>query len=146
MIQTTGRAVHVFPLNTFSANSPLPHRWIGGFITAHGVAKICSVLVCGTRLLAQQGGAPDRIYVNGTVITMDGAARVVQAVAIRGDRIAAAGPDAQIRNMAGPNTVVVDLSGKTLLPGLIDAHSHFPGSGTSARVRPSPARTCSPSP
>ena len=65
----------------------------------HGVAKIGSALVCVTRLLAQQGGAPDRIYVNGTVITMDGAARVVQAVAVRGDRITAAGPDAQIRVM-----------------------------------------------
>src|ERR1700677_1787280 len=73
----------------------------------------------------------DRIYVNGTVITMNGA-QTVQAVAVRGDRIAAVGTNADIRKMASSSTAVVDLQGKTMLPGLIDTHSHFPGSGTSA--------------
>ncbi len=82
-------------------------------------------------LVAQQVSVPDTIYINGSVITMDGA-RIVQAVAVRGDRIAATGTSEAIRKMAGPATTIVDLKGATMLPGLIDPHSHFPGSGTSA--------------
>ena len=92
-------------------------------------AAVC-LFACAT-LIRAQGNAPDRIYVNGTVITMNGA-QIVEAVAVRGDRIVGAGSNADIRKMAGSGTVVVDLKGKTMLPGLIDTHSHFPGSGTSA--------------
>src|ERR1019366_4174320 len=76
--------------------------------------------------------APDTIYINGTVVTMANASRSVQAVAVHGDRIAAVGSTADIQKSAGPNTKVVDLRGATMLPGLIDAHSHFPAAGVSA--------------
>jgi imidazolonepropionase-like amidohydrolase len=76
-------------------------------------------------LVAQQVSVPDTIYINGSVITMDGA-RIVQAVAVRGDRIAATGTSEAIRKMAGPATTIVDLKGATMLPGLIDPHSLFP--------------------
>ena len=56
-------------------------------------------------LLAAQGNTPDRIYLNGTVITMNGA-RIVQAVAVRGDRIVGAGSDSEMRKMAGAGTAV----------------------------------------
>jgi predicted amidohydrolase YtcJ len=79
-------------------------------------------------LLLGQGDAPDRIYVNGTVITMNGA-QIVQAVAVRGDRIVGAGSNADIRKMGGPRATVIDLKGKTMLPGFIDAHSHLTMAG-----------------
>jgi predicted amidohydrolase YtcJ len=79
-----------------------------------------------------QPTAPDSIYVNGTVLTMDGSARTVEAVSVKGDRIADVGANADIRRSAGSSTRLVDLNGKVLLPGLIDAHSHFPGNGTNA--------------
>ena len=82
--------------------------------------------------LGAQGTAPDTIYVNGTIVTMDAQSRSVAAVATRGDRIVAVGTDVAIRRLADDRTRVVDLQQRTMLPGFIDAHSHFPGSGTAA--------------
>src|SRR5439155_12790154 len=70
-----------------------------------------------------------RIFVNGVVLTMDAAGRTSQAVAIRGEKIVSVGTSAAIRKLAGPATYVVDLGGRTLLPGLYAAHDHFPGAG-----------------
>ncbi|HIM50839.1 MAG TPA: amidohydrolase [Acidobacteria bacterium] len=75
-----------------------------------------------------RGIAPDTIWVNGTVVTMEGE-RVVQAVAVLGDLIVAVGSDAAVRGLAGPETRVVDLNGRTMTPGFYAAHDHFPGSG-----------------
>ena len=75
-----------------------------------------------------RGIAPDTIWVNGTVVTMEGE-RVVQAVAVLGDLIVAVGSDATVRGLAGPETRVVDLDGRTMTPGFYAAHDHFPGSG-----------------
>jgi len=78
-----------------------------------------------------QGVAPDTIWVNGTVITMEGE-RVVQAVAVFGDLIVAVGSDAEVRGLTSPKTRVVDLNGRTMTPGFYAAHDHFPGSGRAA--------------
>ena len=56
---------------------------------------------------------------------MDDCDRVVQAVAISGDRIATVGSDEEISALAGPCTQVMDLEGAAVLPGLIDTHAHF---------------------
>jgi hypothetical protein len=72
---------------------------------------------------------PDRIFVNGTVVTLDARNRVVQAVSVRSGRIAAAGSDSDIRAAAGQGTEVIDLKGKTLLPGFYAAHDHLPQAG-----------------
>ena len=66
------------------------------------------------------------LYRGGPIITMDGdAPRTVEAVVTRGDRIAFAGTEKQAREVAGKDAAVRDLGGATLLPGFIDAHSHF---------------------
>lgn len=65
------------------------------------------------------------VYVNGVVITMDRTARNVQAVAVDGDRILAAGSNDEIRKLANSKTRVVDLGNKVILPGFISAHDHF---------------------
>ena len=77
--------------------------------------------------------APGKIYVNGVVVTMDAAGRTAQAVAIRGEEIAAVGTNDEIRRLASPSTVVVDLAGKVMLPGLYAAHDHFPSAGSVTR-------------
>lgn len=82
--------------------------------------------------LAQPAGAPHAIYVNGTIITMGGPAPTAEAVSVTHDRIVAVGRDADIRATATSGTRVVDLQGRTMLPGFIDAHSHFPSSGINA--------------
>jgi len=60
---------------------------------------------------------------------MDAKERVVQAVAVRGERIVAVGAEEEILPFIGRETKVLDLSGDTVLPGLIDTHAHFPRIG-----------------
>ena len=73
---------------------------------------------------------PDQqLFINGTVLTMDADNRVVEALATRGDRIEAVGTSEDIMALAEEGAEVVDLAGRTLMPGFIDAHGHFPGSG-----------------
>jgi len=68
---------------------------------------------------------PDLTLVNGTIITVDTSDTIAQAVAIQGDRISGVGETAFIDSLAGPNTRRLDLNGRTVLPGLLDAHAHF---------------------
>lgn len=66
------------------------------------------------------------LYLGGPIITMDGETpQTVEAVLTKGDRIAFAGSEKQARAAAGDGAVVHDLNGATMLPGFIDAHSHF---------------------
>lgn len=67
---------------------------------------------------------PDVILHNAKVVTVDPQFRVVSAVAIEKDRIAAVGDDAAVLKLRGDRTQVIDLAGKTVLPGLIDSHTH----------------------
>ena len=66
----------------------------------------------------------DTIYYNGKIITLWDAHPVCEAVAIRGNRFIAVGSNAEILKTAGPATKRVDLQGRTVLPGLIDSHTH----------------------
>ncbi|MCC6924749.1 amidohydrolase [Novosphingobium sp.] len=70
--------------------------------------------------------APASLWFDGTIITMDGPApRTVQAVVARDGRIVFAGPLARARKIAGARPELHDLDGATMLPGFVDAHSHF---------------------
>ncbi|MFN7931991.1 MAG: amidohydrolase [Bryobacteraceae bacterium] len=80
-------------------------------------------------LLASTLSAADVIYRNGTVLTMDPAGRVAEAVAIENGRITRAGTNAEIGTNAAR---IVDLKGRTVLPGFYAAHDHFPSSGLAA--------------
>ncbi len=73
--------------------------------------------------------APDTVYVGGAIVTMDPSGRTVEAVAVRGGLVEAVGRQVEIRKLAGPSTKVVDLNGRTMLPGFFAAHDHFPGAG-----------------
>lgn len=77
----------------------------------------------------------DVVYVNGTVLTMNATNAIAQAVAVEGEKIKAVGSTTEIQALIGPKTRVVDLAGKTLIPGFVDAHSHFPESGIRALYR-----------
>jgi predicted amidohydrolase YtcJ len=71
------------------------------------------------------GEFADTILVNGNLITMDTNLPSAQALAIKNGRILQLGTDDTIRGLAGESTQVIDLSGKTATPGLIDAHNHL---------------------
>ena len=71
----------------------------------------------------------DLVLRNGRVVTVDPGKPEAQAVAIRADRIAAVGTDAEIARFIGPKTEVIDLGGKLAIPGFVEAHGHFLGLG-----------------
>jgi predicted amidohydrolase YtcJ len=71
----------------------------------------------------------DLILTNGNVITVDAERPQVEALAVRGDRILAVGSNQEIEAYRGAETRVIDLEGETAVPGLIDAHLHFPRLG-----------------
>jgi predicted amidohydrolase YtcJ len=66
---------------------------------------------------------------NGTILTVEDAAPVAEALAVRGDRIVAVGREAEIAPYIGPATKIIDLRGATAIPGFIESHGHFMGTG-----------------
>ena len=72
-------------------------------------------------------GYADTVLYNGQVLTMDRdqpPINAVQAIAIREGRILAVGEDDRILRMAGPDTARMNLNGRTVIPGIVDTHSH----------------------
>jgi predicted amidohydrolase YtcJ len=73
---------------------------------------------------AEPPAAAGTIFLHGRIVTLDAAGTIVAAVAVKDGRILATGTDAKIRKLAGARTQVVDLQGRTVLPGFIDGHAH----------------------
>ncbi len=96
------------------------------------VVAISGAMGLGAYLWLQPEKAPvSQVFLNAHVITMDAKKPRAEAVALRGKRIAAVGSRDEISAYIGDDTLVHDLQGKTLMPGFIDAHGHFPASGLS---------------
>lgn len=78
-------------------------------------------------LLAATAGldaAPDLILHHGRVLTLDPQSRVAEAVAIEAGRITAVGANDEVLALKGDTTQLLDLGGRTLMPGLMDSHVH----------------------
>jgi predicted amidohydrolase YtcJ len=93
------------------------------------VVALLAAALQSSALLAQPA---DRIWSGGTVITMNDKAMRTQAVAERGGRIVAVGTREQVMKLRGPATQMIDLQGRTLLPGFVDAHGHVMAGGIQA--------------
>jgi predicted amidohydrolase YtcJ len=66
----------------------------------------------------------DRVFINGKIITVDQADTIVEAVAVKDGKFLITGSTSEIRELAGDRTEVINLQNKTVLPGLIDSHTH----------------------
>ena len=71
----------------------------------------------------------DLMLINGSIYTLDEAKPRAEAVAIRGDRIVFVGSNGEAAPYRGPETEVIDLAGKTAVPGFADSHAHLSGIG-----------------
>ncbi|HEU0142526.1 MAG TPA: amidohydrolase [Bryobacteraceae bacterium] len=96
-------------------------------------------LAISASVLLLQAADADLILHNGKIVTVDRNFSIRQAVAIKDGRIAAAGTsEAILKSERGTQTRVIDLKGRTVLPGLIDAHVHPLGAGLSEFRAPLP--------
>jgi predicted amidohydrolase YtcJ len=84
------------------------------------------LISCWLACAASAAAPPDRIYVNARVWTGDAAEPRAEAFAMRGDRFVAVGSERDVRQLAGPQTTVVDLGALRVVPGFNDAHWHLP--------------------
>ena len=88
------------------------------------VASGC-VAACGTL----SPPSADTVYVNGRIVTVDKAFTIAQAVAVKDGKFVGVGTSDEMRRYVSPTTRVVDLKGRTVIPGLMDSHTHMIGAG-----------------
>ncbi len=86
--------------------------------------SVSAFLCCAAVLLTSPVAALDRVFINGSLITLDPAHPYAQAIALSGNKIKSIGTNAEVLAQAAPNTQIIDLGGLTLIPGLIDSHIH----------------------
>lgn len=85
--------------------------------------SLCALLIFGSAC-AFAAETADRVLFNGSILTVDSDDRVVEAIAIRGNRILAVGTNAEIEKLTDKKTRQFDLEGKSVVPGLIETHCH----------------------
>jgi predicted amidohydrolase YtcJ len=87
--------------------------------------------VTGLSLACADNSSADLVLRNGNIVTVDDDNPSAQAIAVRDGHIVAVGSDADIEGYVGAGTEVIDLEGKTAIPGFIEGHAHFTGVGMS---------------
>lgn len=96
------------------------------------LSTYATILSLAPGLLGAQSTA-DLVFTNGRIYTVDATRPMASALAVRGSRIVFVGSDTEAKALTGAATRVIDLQGKTVIPGIIDAHAHLLGLGTSLR-------------
>ena len=97
------------------------------------VAALAVVLALASPLEAQSGVA-DLVVTNARIYTVDDTRPIVEALAVRDGRVLFAGSKRGAMTLAGAATRVLDLGGRTVIPGMTDAHAHLLGLGTALRT------------
>ncbi|TFG95227.1 MAG: amidohydrolase [Myxococcales bacterium] len=93
------------------------------------VLAVAAVLAIGALAWILLRPTPRTVYLGGPVLTVDATDRVVEALGVEGERIAAVGGREEVLAWGGSRARIVELAGRALAPGFIDAHGHFPGAG-----------------
>jgi predicted amidohydrolase YtcJ len=90
-----------------------------------GLLDAAALVLMGLALsLPARAQSADTVLLNGKILTVDTQFSTRQALAIRDGRILALGSSAEMKKLAGPRSRVIDLQGRTVIPGLIDNHIH----------------------
>ncbi|MGQ0815302.1 MAG: amidohydrolase [Gemmatimonadota bacterium] len=97
------------------------------------LAIAIAIAIASTSVSEAQAQSADLILTNARVYTADAAQPQAQAVAVRGDRIVFVGSAQEAAVLRGAATRIIDLKGKTVIPGMIDAHGHLTGLGSALR-------------
>jgi len=95
------------------------------------ICFIWSLLACGNRPVEKTIAAADVILINGEIATVDQKFNIVEAVAIKDERILAIGDNDLIKTHIADQTKIIDLKGTFAIPGFIEGHGHFLGLGNS---------------
>ena len=106
-------------------------RMRGRLAAVFGALLVGTLSGCGAGAPREASEAvpPDAIYVNGRFVTVDDASSTAQAVALSNGRFMAVGTDAEVQALAAESTTIVDLGGRTVVPGFGDSHIHDAGGG-----------------
>ena len=89
------------------------------------LAIVAVVLFLLPAACAKNEPGPDLIFYNGVIVTMDASTNDATAIAIAGDAIDMVGGDEDILKLKGSRTEVIDLGGRTVMPGFVDPHTHI---------------------
>jgi predicted amidohydrolase YtcJ len=90
---------------------------------------VLSLAISPLSSAAEKAATADAVFLNGKVFTADQRAPMAEAFAVKGERFLAVGTSAAMRGYVGPDTVVTDLNGRLVTPGLADGHFHNEGGG-----------------
>ena len=115
------------PYRTAGEYAGSSHDFTSDVNSTGGSGMLKRLLVVAVVLSGSVAGAQetaDRIWFGGPILTMDDAAMRAEAVAEKDGRILAAGAQADVMAFKGPDTEVIDLGGRAMLPGFVDAHGH----------------------
>jgi predicted amidohydrolase YtcJ len=103
-------------------------------LVAAVVAIAATVATDAAASLGAQQTPADLIVTNARVYTVDDSRPIVDAFAVRGGRVAFIGDARGALTLRGPSTRVVDLGGRTVIPGMVDAHGHVAGLGSALAI------------
>ena len=90
------------------------------------------ILICSRARVLASDQTADAIYSGGDIITINDEQPVAEALAIKDGKIISVGKKADVLKLKSSTTKMIDLNGKTLLPGFIDAHGHVFNTGLQA--------------
>src|SRR6266545_5513691 len=102
----------------------------------HGVALVGCAALLLLPVPEATSAPPEVIYHNGVVLTMEAGQPRAEAVAVRNGQILAVGDEQSVLALRKPVTRVVDLRGRTVMPGFIDSHAHWIGDGLMVGLSP----------
>ncbi|MGV3722935.1 MAG: amidohydrolase family protein [Actinomycetota bacterium] len=110
----------------------------GGGVMIKATALLLVVSCCAAVAAAGKTPTADLILHHGKIVTVDDRFSIRQAIAVTDGRIVAVGSNREVLRRRGPSTRVVDLQGRTVLPGLIDSHTHPTGASMTEFDHPIP--------